>query len=152
MISSWYGLVLKNYFKINSCHPTIKFHFEIYHKEITLFDTTVFIDFDEKLKAKLYRKPTDWQSYLHTKSEHPLSRKKSIPKSQAIRIRKICHDEQDFINNCKTLMDTFQKRRYEKDFVESQVEKTKNFWRKELLTVKSKEPFKRILSSQKLKS
>ena len=99
----------KNFIQeINSCHPTIKFDYEINHKGENLFDTMVFINFDRKLKTMLDRKQSDGQNYLHAKYEHSTNLKNSIPYSQALRIRKICQEKQDFIINCKTLMDTFQ--------------------------------------------
>ena len=45
--------------EINNCHPRIKLHYEIHHKEIKVFEKTVFLDSDGKLKPKLYRKQTD---------------------------------------------------------------------------------------------
>ena len=56
--------------------------------EINFLDTTVF-KVDNKLRTKLYLKPTDRKSYLHFKSEHPNSTKESIAYSQAIRLKKI---------------------------------------------------------------
>ena len=44
----------------------------------------------KKLETKLYRKESDRQAYLHRKSEHPESLKRSIPFSQAFRLRRIC--------------------------------------------------------------
>lgn len=77
----------------------------IHFKEVKIFATMVFIHYDEKLKTSLY---------LHTKFE--TSKKKTLRdisqtskkvSRQALRIRKICHEEQHFISNCKTLMDIF---------------------------------------------
>ena len=67
--------------KINECNPSIKFEYEISKKkQISFLETTVF-KVDNKLRTKLYVKPTDRQSYLHSKSEHSNSTKKSIPYS-----------------------------------------------------------------------
>ena len=40
--------------------------------EINFLDTAVF-KIDNKLRTKVYAKPTDRQIYLHSKSEHPNS-------------------------------------------------------------------------------
>ena len=56
--------------KINECHPSIKFEYEMSKTEINFLDTTVF-NVDNKLRTKVYVKPTERQSYLHSKSEHP---------------------------------------------------------------------------------
>ena len=50
--------------------------------EINFLDTTVF-KLDNKLRTKLYIKTTDRQSYLHSKSEHLNSTKKSIAYSHS---------------------------------------------------------------------
>ena len=55
--------------------------------KINFLGTTVF-RVDNKLRTKVYVKPTDRQSYLHSKSEHPNSTKKSITYSQALRFNK----------------------------------------------------------------
>ena len=45
--------------------------------EINFLDTRVFI-VDNKLPIKVYDKPTNRQSYLHSESEHPNCTNKSI--------------------------------------------------------------------------
>ena len=63
--------------KINECHPSIKFDYEMSKTKINFLDTTVF-KVDKKLRTKVYVKPTDRQSYLHSKSEHLNSNKKVL--------------------------------------------------------------------------
>ena len=53
-------------------------------------------DINNKLKATLYKKPTDRQSYLHGNSEHPRSLKESIPYSQALRLKRTCSANSEF--------------------------------------------------------
>ena len=77
--------------------------------EINFLDTIVF-KVNNKLRTKLYIKPTDRQSYLHSKSEHPNSTKKSIAYSQPLRFNKICYNRSDLHNNCKRLLNTLTKR------------------------------------------
>ena len=84
---------LKSFIKeINKVHPTIKFDVTYSYKEINILDTTVKITADNKLITTLHKKPTDKQSFLHHKSYHPSSTKKSIPFSQALRLSRICSD------------------------------------------------------------
>ena len=59
------------------CHPSIKFEYEMSPTEINILDITVF-NVDNKLWTKVYVKPTDRQSYLHSKLEDANSTKKSI--------------------------------------------------------------------------
>ena len=68
--------------------------------EIIFLDTTVF-KVDNKLQTKVYIKPTDRQSYLHSKSEHPNSTKQTIAYSQTLRFNKICYNRSDLHSNCK---------------------------------------------------
>ena len=83
--------------KNNECYPS------------NFLDTTVF-KVDNKLRTKLYVKPTDRQSYLHSKSEHSNSTKKSIAYSQALRFNKICYNRSDLHNNCKRLLNALTTR------------------------------------------
>ena len=69
--------------QINEIHPSIKFVFDFSNKEINFLDTVVYKTQPGKLKTKLYRKESDRQAYLHRKSEHPESLKRSVPFSQA---------------------------------------------------------------------
>ena len=68
--------------------------------EINFLNITVF-KVDNKLRAKVYVKPTDRQSYLHSKSEHPNS-------------TKICYNRSDLHNNFKRLLNSLTKRAYNK--------------------------------------
>ena len=95
--------------KINQCHPSIKFESEMSKTKINFLYSTVF-KVNNKLRTKLYVKPTDGQSYLHSKSEHPNSNKKSIAYSQALRFNKICYNRSDLHNNRKRLLNTLTRR------------------------------------------
>ena len=93
----WNGIKteLDNFMKKTSeCHPSIKFEYEMSQTEINFLDTTVF-KVDSKLRTKVYVKPTERQSYLQSKSEHPNSTKKNIAYSQALRFNKICYNRSD---------------------------------------------------------
>ena len=106
--------------KINECHRSINFEYEMCKTEINFLDTTVF-KVDNKLRNKLYVKPTDRQSYLHRKPEHPNSTKKNIACSQALRFNKICYNRSDLHNNCKRLLNTLTKRGYNKTDTTTQI-------------------------------
>ena len=82
--------------KINECHPSIKFEYEMSKTEINFLDTTVF-KVNNKLQTKLYVKPTERRTYLRSKSEHPNSTKKSIAYSQALSPIKFATIEAIFI-------------------------------------------------------
>jgi hypothetical protein len=47
------------------------------------------------LKTKLYEKPTDKHMYLHKRSDHSKTVKKSIPYGLGVRVKRICDDKED---------------------------------------------------------
>ena len=111
------------------CHPSMKFEYEMSKTEINFLETTVF-KVDNKLRTRVYVKPADRQSYLHSKSEHP---KKSIAYSQALRLNKICYNRSDLHNNCKRLLNTLTKRGYNKKDTTTQINRAISIPRNELL-------------------
>ena len=129
---------------INSCHASIKFDYEISIKEVNFLDTTVYVNKDNRLKTRLYVKPTDRQSYLHRKSEHPRSLKNSIAYGQALRIKKICSENKDYQSNVQTLRKAFLKRGYNEDQIQRQVSKANAVSRPELLKNRQRETDDRI--------
>ena len=79
--------------------------------EINCLATTGF-KIDNKLRTKVYVKPTDRLSYLHSKSEHPNSTMKSIAYSQGLSFHKIFYHRSNLHNNCKPLLNTLTRRGY----------------------------------------
>ena len=76
---------------------------------------------DNKLQTKIYVKPTNRQSYLHSKSEQPNSTKNSIAYNQALRFNKICYSRSDLHNYCKRLLNKLIKRGYNKTDTTTQI-------------------------------
>ena len=81
----------------------------------------------------MYIKPNDSQSYLHSKSEHPNSTKKSLANSQVLRFNEICYNRSDLHNNCKRLLNTLTKTGYNKTSTATQVNRVVSIPRNELL-------------------
>ena len=100
--------------------------------EINFLDTTVF-KADNKLRTKVHVKPTNRQSYLHSKSEHPNSTKKSIAYSQALKFNKICYNRSNLHINSKQLLNTLIKRGYNKTDTPTQINRAISIPRNELL-------------------
>ena len=69
---------------------------------------------DKKLQTKVYVKPTNRQSFLYNKSEHPISTKKSIAFSQTTRFNTICYNKSGHHKNCKRIINTLTKNGYSK--------------------------------------
>ena len=125
--------------ELNLRHPSIKFDYTISNKEVSFLDTIVYIDKNNKLQTKLYKKPTDRQNYLHRASEHPENLKKNIPFSQVLRVRRICSEKADLDQACKELKERFIERGYHADKVEEQIQKNlfckawKSLWQQEYI-------------------
>ena len=86
--------------KLNNFHPTIKFTTEHLKETINFLDVRLV---GEELMAGLFVKPTDTHQFLDRSSSHPYHRKKGIPYSQALRLNRICSDNESFDRRCKDL-------------------------------------------------
>lgn len=89
---------------LNQCHPTIKFTSNISRDVIDFLDVTVFRKPDNSIGTKLFVKPTNTGQYLNASSYHPAHQIRSIAYSQAIRIRLICSEIDDFDISSKLLL------------------------------------------------
>ena len=58
---------------------TIKFDCKISKDEIAFLDTKIYINDNKNIQTTVYWKEIDRQSFLHSKFEHPLSLKQSMP-------------------------------------------------------------------------
>ena len=76
--------------EINKKHHSIKFDSKFSKDKIEFLNTLVYKDHNNRLQTTLYKKTTDRQNYVYTKSAHHLSLKKSIPYSQTLRIKRVC--------------------------------------------------------------
>ena len=103
---------------LNSCHPTIKFTFEISTSHLPFLDTMVHLESDGTLWIDLYTKPTDAHNYLRFESSHPFHTRKSLPYSQFLRIRRICSNTSDFLRHSILLKSYFLDRGYPYDLLE----------------------------------
>ena len=90
------------------------------------------------LQTTLYRKPTDQQSYLHAHSDHPKSLKRSIPYSQALRIKTICSTLTEYKKHCAILKQNVRERGYKENILNDEIDKVDTIDRKDLLSKKEK--------------
>ena len=88
--------------QVNLFHPTIKFTTEYSKEKVTVLDLNIKL-VDEKLKIDLFVKPTDTHQFLDPTSSHPYHCKKGIPYSQALRLNRICSDNENFDKRCNDL-------------------------------------------------
>ena len=85
----------KFYEHLNSSHSSIKFVGEISDTCLPFLDVMVKLN-NGRISTDLYTKPTNSHNYLPWDSCHPKSTKIGIPKSQALRIKRICSEQADF--------------------------------------------------------
>lgn len=122
----------------NTIHSTIKFEFETSEKEINFLDTTIYKTTDNKIATKLFKKPTDRSAFLHKKSAHPENQKTSIPYGQALRIKRISTNEEEFRKSISQLTESLMCRGYKEEEIKIAVDKANSISRDRLLTYKTK--------------
>ena len=76
------------------------------------------------------------QAYLHCKSEHPESLKRSIPFSQVLCLCRICSTNNGFRDSCDKLRKLIE-RGYKQQEINEGIERTKTLDRKKLLEEKA---------------
>ena len=88
--------------QLNSFHPTIKFTAEYSKETINFLDLNIRLGGGE-LMMDLFVKPTDTHQFLDPSSSPPYHCKKGIPYSQALRLNRICSDNESFDKRCNDL-------------------------------------------------
>ena len=81
---------------------------------------------NDQIKTDLYVKPTDTHQYLRMDSCHPMHCKASIPYSQALRLRRICSEEQDLKNSARELKQHLLSRGYNEQHLNIQIQRALN--------------------------
>ena len=76
------------------------------------------------LLTTLYTKQIKRQSYLHRKSEHAETLKRSIPYSQALRLKRICATTEDSTDQSNVLANRLVERGYNKNEIQQEISKT----------------------------
>ena len=92
---------------LNGVHPTINFTSKIMKNNSVDFLDVQLTKQGNMLSTDLYTKPVDTHQYLHSSSCHPFNCKKSIAYGQALRLKRICSDEEilkDRLDDLKTWM------------------------------------------------
>lgn len=118
---------------LNSFHETIKFTADISETTVNFLDVKVFKDENGYISTDLYTKPTDSHLYLHYSSFHPKHQKRSLPYSQALRLRRICSTDSLFDQASQTLIKNFTLRGYPIKLIKSAVTKARTMNRDDLL-------------------
>ena len=108
---------------LNTKHDSIKFDYETSTKSIAFLDTLIYVDENRHLQTTLYTTPTDTHNYLHSKSCHPKHLKDSLPYSQALRLKRICSQNNELNIHCEKLKRQFIARGYKPDIIKDKVHK-----------------------------
>lgn len=122
---------------LNDSHRSIKFTLDFSKTEIPFLDTLVYIE-QNKVKTKLYKKPTDNKQYLHFNSEHPQHVKTAIPYAQALRYRRIIEDENILKVELEKLKSNFLNRLYPENVVNTAIDRVCNLNRLDIIKYKTR--------------
>ena len=116
----------------NRFHSTIKFTAEYSKEEGNFLDVNIKI-IDGKLKTDLFVKPTDMHQFLDPNSCHPYHCKKGIPYSQALRLNRICLDNETFDRCCNDLEKWLMERGYTQKMIRKKILSAQEYSRNDLL-------------------
>ena len=112
--------------KLNQQHPSIKFEMKHSKDKIEFLNTLIYKDKNNNIQTNLYKKPTDRQNYIHSKSAHPFSLKKSIAYSQALRLKRICSTTGEYEKHTENLKKQQIKKGYPETMVNEEIQKATN--------------------------
>jgi hypothetical protein len=116
----------------NNVHPTIKCTHETSRNNISFLDTYTTCE-NGIMSTDIYSKPTDKHQYLSPQSCHPKHCTKSIPYSQALRIKRICSNEQTTKKRLGELKCHLKKRGYNNASINHCFNKASGIYRKDLI-------------------
>ena len=116
----------------NSLHEQIKLDLRFSSENIEFLDVQVKVNGDS-LVTDVYTKPTDSKAYLHFSSDHPLHVKKAIPSGLAMRARRICSSDRDFLHQVKDINKNLSDRGYPSALVNHELDRVKCMERGSLL-------------------
>ena len=123
---------------LNNIHPNIKFTSDISPTNTHFLDVTVILNEDNTISTDLYVKPTDTHQYLLNTSAHPKHTKQSIPYSLALRLRRICSNDDTFNKRTNQLLTYLTNRGYKRKHVRNEIRKASKVTRQSSLQTKQK--------------
>ncbi|XP_071478870.1 uncharacterized protein [Diadema antillarum] len=127
---------------VNALHPRIKFTFESSPDCVNFLDLKVLSD-DGTLQTELYSKPTDSHTFLPPSSCHPRHVFKSIPYSQALRIKRNCSQPESTDKHLENLQHYLDKCDYPPQQTKLQINRARSIPRAELFDKKERPPLER---------
>lgn len=128
----------------NMLHDHIKFTCDVSQKEVNFLDVKVTLTDEQCIVTDLHTKPTDSHMFLHPSSCHPKHCTRNIPYSQALRLRRICSDDNAFEVRCNELAKQFVGRGYRSGEVKRSIEKASHISRADALSYTTKTRSQRV--------
>ena len=116
----------------NNLFPTVRFIHCISPEKVNFLDTTVHL-VDNFLETEICTKSTDTHQYLLSSSCHPRHIIKNIPKSLALRIRRVCSTSAFFDKHAAQLTTYLILRQCKEKQVQSVINKVRAIPREKLL-------------------
>ena len=102
----------QNYSKTKRMKSKIKFEVFQSTESVNFLDVTIKIT-NGTISTTVFSKPTDAHIYLNASSCHPEHLIKNIPKSQFLRLRKLCSDTSEYLNQSNKYIKFFIQRGYD---------------------------------------
>ena len=124
--------------KVNEIHPTIKFDYHFSKTSTNFCDTKISL-LGGKLSTAVFTKPTDRKAYVHSKSYHPRASKEAIAYGQALRLRRICTEDNDFWEAAERLKTDLTKRGYDEEKTKHEINRAAALDKRTLRVYKEKE-------------
>ena len=120
--------------KINKIHPTIKFtsSYNIQERSTNFLDLKITIT-DSGIITDLYRKETDRVQYVLPSSCHPSHVFNNIPYSLALRLVRICSEQDTLLTRMQELKEMLLSRMYNKNIVNAALKRALETSREEAL-------------------
>ena len=129
--------------QINKMHTKIQFTAEWSSRSIAFLDVNVSID-GGRIVTDLFSKPTDTHQFLHRRSCHPRHCKSTIAYSQALRMRRICSEDDLYQKRTKELENYLVNRGYDRVEVQHQINRATRISRTEALGTSEVRTMKRV--------
>ena len=128
---------------LNRSHPTIKFTSTVTTENISFLDVNIQLK-NGIIKTDLYTKPSDSHNYLNWKSCHPIQCKKGLAFSLALRLRRICSDQEDFDRRCRELYTHLKDRGFPWKNITEAIQKANSLDRQHTLLYNPKKTLTRV--------
>ena len=116
----------------NGIHEKIKLDLRFSSKSIEFLDVRVSLKGDY-LCTDVYAKPTDSKSYLHFSSDHPIYVKKAISVGLAMRAKRICSNDSDYLHQTRDIRKNLSSRGYPARYISQGLSRVRSMKRMDVL-------------------